>query len=293
MQIHKETIPILGRHKVKMTAYISHGENDPAGLRRPAILILPGGAFLFCAPSEGEPVALRFLKEGYQTFVLEYSTYSSIRNNELFMPQLCEIAECLSIINAKANEWGVDPLRICLMGFSAGANLAACYSTYWNDSFMDEQYGPYRDCQPLPVKAAVLCYPVLDRPENERWAEDISSSAPHSEKDYDARRKMKRRSSRALFGTETPDEETLRNASPIYRINPDVPPTFIWHTAEDRIAYPVSPMKYAMGLYELGIPCELHIFDKGQHALALADDITEAAFPWSELALRWLERNLK
>ena len=90
-----------------------------------------------------------------------------------------------------------------------------------------------------------------------------------------------------------PDEDTLRRASALYHLNPNVPPTFIWHTAEDEMVHPLQSMKYAEGLYSLGISCELHVFDRGPHALALADDETVAAYPWMMLVLRWLNRNLK
>ncbi len=315
--IHQETIPILNSTKIRLTAYISPAGNDSPDQRKPAILILPGGAFLFCAPSEGEPVAMRFLEQGYQAFVLEYTTYRSNRNNKEFMPQLCEIAECLSIIHTRAEEWMLNPSRLCLMGFSAGANLAACYSTYWKETFIAEQHsnrvrrsgrrlfnrddsinknrnnGIYWDGMPIPVKAVVLSYPVLDRPDNDRWAAELQSNISLSDEEKTSRKKFKNRSNRTLLGTDEPDEDILRRASALYHLNPDVPPTFIWHTAEDEMVHPVQSMKYAEGLYSLGISCELHVFDKGPHALALADDETAAAHPWMMLVLRWLDRNLK
>ena len=41
--------------------------------RRPAILICPGGAYCFCSPREGEPIAMQYLARGYQAFVVYYS----------------------------------------------------------------------------------------------------------------------------------------------------------------------------------------------------------------------------
>ena len=41
--------------------------------KRPGILILPGGGYEFCSAREGEPVAMHYLAEGYNAFVLIYS----------------------------------------------------------------------------------------------------------------------------------------------------------------------------------------------------------------------------
>ena len=41
---------------------------------RPAILVCPGGGYLYCSPREAEPVALRFAAQGYHAFILRYST---------------------------------------------------------------------------------------------------------------------------------------------------------------------------------------------------------------------------
>ena len=40
---------------------------------RPAIVICPGGGYAFTSDREAEPIALRFLDLGFQTFVLRYS----------------------------------------------------------------------------------------------------------------------------------------------------------------------------------------------------------------------------
>ena len=39
---------------------------------RPAILIIPGGAYAFVSQREAEPVALRYFAQGFDCFVLDY-----------------------------------------------------------------------------------------------------------------------------------------------------------------------------------------------------------------------------
>ena len=40
---------------------------------RPAVIVCPGGGYLYCSPREGEPVALRYAAKGFHAFVLRYS----------------------------------------------------------------------------------------------------------------------------------------------------------------------------------------------------------------------------
>ena len=53
--------------------------------KRPAILVCPGGGYVYCARSEGEPVAMAYAARGFHTFVLRYSTGRAAGD---FQPQL-------------------------------------------------------------------------------------------------------------------------------------------------------------------------------------------------------------
>ena len=48
----------------------------PERIRRPAMLVLPGGGYHFCSDREAEPFALEWLRRGYNTFVLRYTVIS-------------------------------------------------------------------------------------------------------------------------------------------------------------------------------------------------------------------------
>ena len=41
---------------------------------RPAVIVCPGGGYVYCSPREGEPVALRYAAKGFHAFILRYST---------------------------------------------------------------------------------------------------------------------------------------------------------------------------------------------------------------------------
>ncbi len=87
--------------------------------KRPAVLVCPGGGYIYCAKSEGDPVAMGFLARGFHTFILRYSTGFAAGD---FQP-LKEISWAIGYIREHAEEWSIDPEKIVACGFSAGGHL--------------------------------------------------------------------------------------------------------------------------------------------------------------------------
>lgn len=87
---------------------------------RPAIVVCPGGGYVYCSRAEGEPVALGFAARGFHTFVLRYSTGHDAAG---FAP-LQEISWVIGYIRENAEKWHIDPEKIVSCGFSAGGHLA-------------------------------------------------------------------------------------------------------------------------------------------------------------------------
>ena len=88
--------------------------------KRPAILVCPGGGYVYCAKSEGEPVAMGFAARGFHTFILRYSTGFEAAG---FQP-LKEVSWAIGYIRENAEKWNIDPEKIVVCGFSAGGHLA-------------------------------------------------------------------------------------------------------------------------------------------------------------------------
>ena len=87
---------------------------------RPAIVICPGGGYIYCSPREAEPVALAYASRGYHAFILRYSTG---RNCAGFAP-LKQVSWLIGYIRENADAWHIDPDKILTCGFSAGGHLA-------------------------------------------------------------------------------------------------------------------------------------------------------------------------
>lgn len=88
--------------------------------KRPAILVCPGGGYVYCSRAEGEPVAMAFASRGFHAFVLRYSTGKAAAD---FQP-LKEVSWAIGYIREHAEEWNIDPEKIVSCGFSAGGHLA-------------------------------------------------------------------------------------------------------------------------------------------------------------------------
>ncbi|MFP7493899.1 alpha/beta hydrolase [Terribacillus saccharophilus] len=90
---------------------------------RPGVLIFPGGGYYSTSDREAEPVAMAFLAEGYNAFVLRYTT----GEDENFDKALEDAEEAIGLI--RENAWGTDGSKITVVGFSAGGHLAAALGT--------------------------------------------------------------------------------------------------------------------------------------------------------------------
>ena len=111
---------------------------------RPAVVICPGGGYLYCSPREAEPVALAYAARGIHAFILRYSTG---RNAGGFAP-LEEIDWTIEYIRAHAAEWHIDPEKILTCGFSAGGHLALAAGVLASNK----------------PNGMVLCYPATSMP---------------------------------------------------------------------------------------------------------------------------------
>lgn len=232
--------------------------------KRPAVIICPGGAYMFTSPREGEPIAMRFLNRGAQAFVLWYSVAPAV-----FPMALLELSKAVQTVREHAEEWNIDPDRIAIMGFSAGGHLAASLSTMWNRNFLASTLDTTDDM--IKPNGSILCYPVI-----------TSGDKGH-----------KGSFENLLHGMA---EEYWELTSLETQVTPDTPPTFIWHTWTDEAVPVENTLYYVDALRKNGVSCECHIFREGHHGLALANAETEDGEgsvlpnvqPWIDLACNWL-----
>jgi len=88
--------------------------------KRPAVVVCPGGGYVYCSPREAEPVALRYAAKGFHAFILRYSTGWDAAD----FSALQEVSWVIGLLRENAEAWNIDPEKIVTCGFSAGGHLA-------------------------------------------------------------------------------------------------------------------------------------------------------------------------
>lgn len=160
---------------------------------------------------------------------------------------LADAEQALRTVRSHATEWGVDPSRIGVMGFSAGGHLAATASTLLTDP----------DTRP---DFTILFYPVITM--DPQWTHGGSR--------------------KNLLGA-NPTESATERYSAEKQVTDATPPAFIAVSNEDRSVSPVNSVLYYEALHKHRIPAELHIFPEGPHGFGLKTDFPTTT-KWSD---RW------
>lgn len=223
----------------KINAYLHEDENP-----RPCILVVPGGAYLAVAPSEGELVALKFYEMGYQTFALTYTT-NFLCEEPLKLQPLRDISRAVRFIRSRAVEFGVEENRLAVCGFSAGGHLSASLCVHFDD--VKDETPEYAGISNRP-DAAILSYPVI-----------TSGEYAHRE------------SFEALLGKDASQEE-LAYMSLEHQVTADTPPCFVWATETDESVPVENSLLFIKACREHNVPCAFHMFSHGPHGLSLANE---------------------
>ena len=104
--------------------------------KRPTVIVCPGGGYAFTSDREAEPIALRLNAAGLNAVVVRYSVAPA-----RFPTALLEVASAVRYVRETGVQYGCDPDRVFLIGFSAGGHLAASYGNFWNRPFVAEALG--------------------------------------------------------------------------------------------------------------------------------------------------------
>ena len=268
----KDRFPVLGNNGCDPTLEIflpyNMTEMGRQDQKRPCILVCPGGGYAGCSQREAEPIALHFLPEGFNAFILTYSVAP-----HRFPTQLREVAAAIELIHHNADAWNCDPERIAIIGFSAGAHLAAHYSTCFDCSEVREVF----PCS-HPVQASILSYPVITAdPAHAHMGSIIN-----------------------LSGHDPITTEDIEKFSCERHVTDHTPPAFLWHTAADNGVPVMNSLLYAGALSAHNIPFELRVYPYGGHGLATVDEqtnngltpeVTHAA-EWLTAVKKWLKITL-
>ncbi|MBS5885013.1 MAG: alpha/beta hydrolase [Clostridium sp.] len=236
--------------------------------KRETIIMCPGGGYVMTSDREAEPVALKFVAEGFNVVVLRYS----VAPNK-FPKALIELAATVDYARSKSKEWNVDKDKIIVCGFSAGGHLAGSLGVLWDNKILEEALEINKDN--IKPNAMILCYPV------------ITSGEFAHKGSFDN-----------LLG-ENVSEVEREKLSLEKLVSKNTPTTFLWHTFDDGAVPVQNSLFFANSLASNNVPFELHIYPNGVHGLSLCEELTamngqsehinQHAGTWFKLAVEWIK----
>jgi acetyl esterase/lipase len=227
-----------------------------------SVVICPGGGYGALAPHEGSHYALFLNELGITAFVLKYRLGSGGYRHPAMMN---DVNRAIRVVRANATEWKLDPKRIGLMGSSAGGHLCSTGLTHY-DAGDANAPDPVEKASSRP-DLGILCYPVI-------------SMGPLTHGG----------SKRNLLG-ENPDPKLVELLSNEKQVTKDTPPTFIFHTVEDKAVKVENALEFAAALQRNGVPFALHVYPKGPHGIGLGSAQWNPAsrHPWTTQLALWLK----
>jgi acetyl esterase/lipase len=228
-----------------------------------AVVICPGGGYYGLSFIwEGSKIAAWLNSLGITAFVLKYRLPDdNIMKNKTIGP-LQDGQEAVRMVRRNAKNWGINPQKIGIIGFSAGGHLASTVSTH----FDEKVYTPADTTSARP-DFSLLIYPVIS----------MDSTITHG-------------GSRENLLGKLPNAEILKRFSNELQVTAKTPPAFMVHSIDDGAVPVQNSIRYALAMKEKGISCELHLYQKGGHGYGLAEwGGTHAA--WPEACRKWLEVN--
>lgn len=218
-----------------------------------AIVLLPGGGYVRLAvDKEGAGGARRLVQSGTTAFVLNYRLPGDGWVAAYDAP-LQDVQRAVRLVRSRAADWGLDPARIGVMGFSAGGHLAAASLTRHDDAVYDVVDA--HDAASARPDIAVLGYAVMTVRPRPGMTVDGPWTRPLNE-----------------------------------RVRPGLAPTFILHAADDRTVPVSNSLAMFQALKAADVPTEMHIYQDGGHGFGFSLPPERPASHWPDAFQAWASK---
>lgn len=197
--------------------------------RHAAALVFPGGGYVRLAwEGEGVDTCRWVTSLGMTCLLVKYRVPEEGHYPE--NPADFEDAQqAMRIARAHSAEWHINPHKIGVIGFSAGAHLAVALSTHWDDKHV------YSTPAATEVERKIGAHP------------DFAI---------------------IVYPGYLNADQTMQALTPDLTPRPDTPPTFLLQAENDPV-HVENSLVYFRALKTAGVPAELHIFATGGHGFGL------------------------
>jgi acetyl esterase/lipase len=248
---------ITGVSVPTLTAYLPEkGKANGA-----AIVVCPGGAYAGLANAhEGMAICQEFNKIGVTAFLLKYRLPSDEIMVDRSIGPLQDAQMAILTVRKNAKEWGVDPARIGIIGFSAGGHLASTEGTHFDKPVIEN-----KENISLRPDFMILLYPVISFGEQAHVG------------------------SRENLVGKTPSAAQVDLYSNEKQITANTPPTFLVHAEDDNVVPVQNSLMFYDGLLKNKVKAEMHLFQEGGHGFGLNNSKNKGK--WFDWATNWLYEN--
>lgn len=230
-----------------------------------AVVVCPGGGYGGLAYDwEGTDIAGWLNSRGIAALVLKYRlpVDGDVAHEKWLVP-LLDAQRAIRLTRSRAAEWGINPAKVGILGFSAGGHLASTAGTHF-DAGSANAADPIDRVTSRP-DFMVLIYPVITMGQGTHGG-----------------------SRQNLLGT-NPSEELVRRYSNELQVTAETPPTFLLHSADDEAVPVQNSLRFHEALLAQKVPAELHVYPHGGHGYSLALGANHGRLQdWPQLCARWL-----
>ena len=221
------------------------------------VIVCPGGGyFMETYGREGTLIAEEFVKKGIAAFVLKYRLPSDSIMTDKSIGPLQDAQQAIRTVRQRADEWGVEPDGIGIMGFSAGGHLASTAGTHFNKSYI-----PNNENLSLRPDFLILVYPVISM-----------------------KKELTHQGSRDNLLGVNPTEEQVDLYTNDMQVTENTPPTWLTHAGDDKMVPVENSIRFYQALIKNNVPAGMNLIPEGGHGFMNipTDEWMQPLFQWIE-----------
>lgn len=263
-----------GFSKVTLTPFIPTDSNK----ERTAVIVCPGGSYCWLDhTNERNTVGKWLQQEGYAAFVLLYQTsgfpayffhYRFFTSRHQFPAMIQDLQQAIRYLRLHATEFGINPNRIGVMGFSAGGHLALTAAEFSHQDYL-KALGIQTEVSLRPDFVAAL-YPVVTLSDN---------------------RYVHKRSRRGLLGEWKKSSRMMRDSLSLEKhISSNLPPIFLANCLDDPTVKYQNSVLLDSALTANRAPHVYYKYKTGGHGFGSNPHSDMESSQWKQDFLEWMKQ---
>lgn len=250
-----EQVPMRGYPSVPMKMDILQPKSE---MKLPAVVYVTGGGFINANKDNGIQLRMHLAEAGYVVASIQYRVAPTAR----FPEPLEDVKSAIRYLKAHADQFGVDPERVGIIGGSAGGYLTAMAATTSGTTTFDKgenlQVGS-------GVKAAVDLFGLSDLT---RIGDGYSNAVKEAHRSAGATEALWVNGSSVFGGKDggiLANPDGARKANPITYISKTSAPMLLMHGTKDTVVSPSQTDLLFQALQKNQIPSQRYLVEGAAH----------------------------